>query len=116
MSVVRDIYRSAGFYPITGLYTGGVVCALFVADGEIDLPSGLIIFAFLALTALLLAAWKEVRMVHHLVDSQRAELLARIDELSALLVKAGVVPPLSGQREQDARDDIRREDNKRAKL
>ena len=58
-------------------------------------------------------AAQDVREALHLtisdLDLVRAELLARIDELVALLIDSGVVVPPSGKKEKAARDDEERD-------
>lgn len=115
MTALRKIVQSAGFYPITALYLVGVGLILLLVQGLIDLKTTMAILGFAAVSALLFAAWRELQKgreeltkVHQLVNSQRSEMIARIDELSALLTASGVVVPPIGEREADARDDQRR--------
>ena len=109
LPTMRQVYRSAGFYPLTGLYLVGVSLIWLITSGRLFVIYGVLILSIFAIFALLLAAWRELKAVHKLVDGQRAELLARIDELVALLIDSGVVVPPSGKKEKAARDDEERD-------
>jgi glucose dehydrogenase len=105
----RRILRSAGLYPITTVYVSGVALIMSAVMDFTSIPASIIIFGVVALLAVVWAALRELRAVHILVDGQRHELIARIDQLTAIILEMGVVMPAAGPKEQDARDDLRRE-------
>lgn len=63
----RRIYESAGFYPLTMLYVVGVCDAVLVVDGALPAIYGLFAFTLAVVIAILAAAYREIKTVHHLV-------------------------------------------------
>lgn len=104
-----QVFRSAGFYPLTALYLTGVVIVYLIANGVVTLPYGIFALSLAVIFALVFAAYRELKAVHRLVNGQREELIARIDELNALLTASGVVVPPPSTSEERARADSERD-------
>lgn len=101
--VMKRVFASAGFYPITAFYIAAVCVAAALTKGSITLLAGATLLALAAILMVLLATWRELKTVHRMMDGQRAEMLSRIDELSDLLRDAGIQPPAPGPKELEAR-------------
>jgi len=99
-----ELLRSAAFYPITGMYLAGVALGVLVVHGTLSPAVAVLAGALVTLTALLLAAWREIRAVKLTVNVHMDELVARIDELNALLVASGIVVPPTNQERQALSD------------
>ena len=104
MPTATRIVRSVSFYPLTTFWITASVFMVLVAEKFLTLVQGLIMTALTALLALVYGLHRELKTVHALVNGQRTELLARIDQLVDLLKSSGVVVPPTGDREQLARD------------
>lgn len=87
-------------YPITAVWLTGAVVAVGVARDWWDLPVGLVLLSSVSLLIFMISLKAEVVVVHRLVNSQRDELLNRIDTLVTYLVAAGVALP-PGETEQE---------------
>lgn len=97
--IYQKISNSLTFYPVTMVYLGGVGVAMGISSGWIDGGPGLLLLSMLTLIVVLVSMFREVQVVHHLVNSQRTALLERIAELVEAMQEAGVeLPP----REQEA--------------
>lgn len=90
---LRKLVGTIVFYPVTFVYLVGVAVAVAVAHGQVGLGMGLLILTGLTVAALLVATFREVRVVHYLVNSQRDLLLRRIADLIDTLNEAGVPLP-----------------------
>ena len=93
MTVVNDVLRSAAFYPVTSFYVGATVLVVLVAGGHVDLTAALLILILIVLLVLLWSTRRELKAVHHLVDGQHADLVARVEQLTQLLVHSDVDVP-----------------------
>ena len=95
--------RSKSFflYPVTAVYLGGVTVVVLVSESELDFAYGLLALTLVTLVAVMIAAWRELRTVHRLVNSQRDELLERIEVLVDCLRSSGVQIPATEQHYQD---------------
>lgn len=93
MSRLRRFTSSIAFYPVTAVYVAAAAASAAVAGRYLRLDLALVIVALVAVMAIQLSMRHEVRTVHHLVNSQRDELVARIDQLTAALVAAGLPVP-----------------------
>lgn len=85
--------NTVSFYPLTGFYVGAVAVLMVLAGGYIDLQVAILSVTGIFVGAILFSMHREVRMVHVLVNSQRTELIARIDQLTSALDEAGVPVP-----------------------
>lgn len=100
MNPVRTIYRSATFYPVSTVYLTGSAVAVGITAGWFSLNIGLVCLTAIAIITVLTGLLREVRIVHHLVNSQRDELLARISDLVASLNEHDItLPPRESEKE-----------------
>jgi len=83
------------------MYVAGVLVACGVSVGWIRLDVGVVALSVIAVLLITVGISREVHTVHTLVNSQRDELLDRIDQLVAALHKAGVAVP------QDSEGEVR---------
>lgn len=81
MTLTRILARSAGLYPITGVYLAGVGVICLYAAGRVSLAASIIIFGVATVIAICWAASREIRTVHAEIVAQRT----RIDELTDLV-------------------------------
>lgn len=95
------VRKSASGWPITALYLGGTVTALMIVSHRLDPALGFVLMAVLFGAMLTVSVSREVKTVHHLVNSQRDELLVRIDQLIATLLAADVDVPLATEKGKD---------------
>lgn len=105
MKFLTDVSRSAGLYPISLLYVAAVAIVCAVASSVLTPGVAVIALGLVAILSACFATWRELRKVHVLVNGQRTELIARIDQLTELLIRSGVVVPDGSSLEQEARDD-----------
>ena len=97
---VQQFLHSPSSYPITIVYLAGLALAITVSEGIVDLSAGIAVLTLVAILAVLIALLREMRVVHTLVNSQRDELLLRIDVLVEALKDAGVaIPPSPDHRD-----------------
>jgi hypothetical protein len=97
LSVIRN---SAAFYPLTTLYIAAVLALEAAVSGLVRLDTAIIGLGIVTVILILASIYREVRYqraevkkVHTLVNSQRTELLERIEQLVAALQVAGVAVP-----------------------
>lgn len=105
----------ATFYPVTTVYLAGVVVAVGIAGGVFDQTVGLAVLTAITLIVVLVSMFREVQVVHHLVNSQRDALLERITELVNAMHEAGVdLPPREKAAQKAVMEDPKtaRENNK----
>lgn len=88
----KALYSASG-WPITILYVGASSVASLMAANVLGVAPGLILIAVLFCMMLVVSVSREIKSVHHLVNSQRDELLARIDQLIQVLVAADITVP-----------------------
>lgn len=72
--LTRRVIRSAGFYPITGLYLSAVLILLAVVDDYLSIGFGIVVLGFVALLSITHSMWKELRTLHALAEIQHEEL------------------------------------------
>ncbi len=90
--------RRLTLYPTFTMYVAGVLVACAGAMDWIGLDIGVVILTTVAGLLIVTGVARELHIVHTLVDSQRAELLERIDNLTATLDHARIVLPASEER------------------
>lgn len=115
----RVVFGDATFYPLTVLYVGAVALILLVTRGTIPVPAAVILLGLLAALLMLTNVVRVLRKIaaeqaelqaaqtaiHRLVDGNRVELLARVDQLSGLLANRGVqVPPAAPEVQRTRRE------------
>lgn len=93
MTGFRQVVRAVAFYPISAVYAAVAVVVAAVAGHTLRPDVALVIIGMAALLVLQLSMRHEVSTVHGLVNSQHDALVARIDQLTAALVAAGVQVP-----------------------
>jgi 4-hydroxybenzoate polyprenyltransferase len=93
-------------YPVTIVYVAGICVLIAAALGYLPVPHGIIALTFAAIVAALIAVWREMHLVHRLVNSQRDELLDRIGVLVGALLSSGVQIPDTEKRFQEAKGDL----------
>lgn len=94
MNFLTRVVQGVSFYPLTGFYVGAVTILMLFSSDVINFQTGLIALTLTGVSMLLYSMRREVRTVHILVNSQRTEMLLRIDQLVTALTDAGVpVPP-----------------------
>lgn len=111
MSIRRTasiVVGSASLYPITAVYLVAVVLLWCTMSGLLRIAVAVIILGLVTVCAVSWSAYREARIVHTLIEGQRAELLEHIGALREALAGAGVSIPAAGRREQEARDDVRK--------
>lgn len=92
MTSTKPVLHSPGFYPITSFYLAAVAVLVFTMQGFFNLGQGILV---LALCGILIAVWRDLKMVHVLVNGQRSELLTEIADLKQLLRQSNVQVPAS---------------------
>lgn len=101
---LRRALRSMLLYPTSTVYVAGVVVAVGVSTGWFGLNVGLVCLTAIAVVVVLVGLVREVQIVHHLVNSQRDELLNRISDLVETLQDAGIaLPSREGIRPKDSK-------------
>jgi uncharacterized protein YoxC len=90
---LRRVIAACAFYPVTWTYLAGVAVIMSISEGLVSVSAGLIALSLLALLIALIFTRKEVQKVHILVNSQRDELVERIDQLVTALHDAGAAVP-----------------------
>lgn len=98
--ILTRITHSVIFYPISVVYGCAAALAAAVASHRMRLDVGVVLLTLIVVATLLVSTRREVALVHSLVNSQRDDLVAtvqqmggRIDQLTAALVDAGVAVP-----------------------
>ena len=80
----RPVLHSPGFYPITSFYLSAVVVLVFTVHGFFTLAQGVVLLAICGIGSILIAAWRDLKAVHTLVNGQRSEMLTEIADLEEL--------------------------------
>lgn len=107
----RQVFRSAAFYPVTGMYVAAVAVFALVVAGTLRFDVGCALLAVVALFLILASVQREVDDFHRRVAHERWECLSRIDQLAHVLQRHGIpIPPamdddLHRLREEAARDE-----------
>lgn len=99
---LKRAINTVTFYPLTGFYVGAVAVLMLFAGDYIQLQVAILSVTSIFVGAVLFSMHQEVRMVHVLVNSQRTELIARIDQLTSALDDAGV--PIPDKRKSSAHE------------
>jgi hypothetical protein len=102
--LVKHIHRSGSFYPITAFYLAAVCVTALAVRGVLTLNGGAVVLALVAILVVLAATWRELKIVHRMMDGQRTEMLARIDHMTELLTEHGIQPPPPLPAEIEARN------------
>jgi hypothetical protein len=105
VSVLTAIRDSSGLYPITQFYVVAVLVVIIAVEGWIGVGSAIAILGIFAALAILTAAWSELKLIHKMVNSQRTETLARMDQLEDIIVAHGITLPPEGWKVSEARSD-----------
>lgn len=88
------IMHSITFYPLSLAWVGGILVAAGISSDCFSLIQGLAVWSSFVLLMVMYGMWRELRIVHTLVNSQHDQLVARNDQLLALLNASGIsVPP-----------------------
>lgn len=90
-----------GLYPITTFYLGAVAVLVLTVSGFFNLAQGLVFLSVWAVGCILIAAWRDLKAVHVLVNGQRHELLTEIADLKRLLRERNVQVPASAAEKRD---------------
>ena len=85
--------KAPAVWPLTTLYLSAVVTISAIAEGYIDVMTGILALGMLAMFLLLIIMFKELHVVHLVVNSERDALVARIGQLVTALTEAGVSIP-----------------------
>jgi hypothetical protein len=93
VTYLRRFLGSISFYPVSTVYLASAAMIATVTGRYIRLEVALLIEGLVAIIAIQISMHSEVVRVHKLVNSQRDEMIARIDQLIATLVAAGVRVP-----------------------
>lgn len=81
MNLARRVLRSLTFYPVTTIWLVSVGLLACVAGGALSFGVALVVVSLLALNVLLTATYRQASLVHSLVNSQRDEMVAKIDRM-----------------------------------
>lgn len=95
------VFRSPGFYPITTFYAGAVAVLVLTVQEFFTLSQGIVFLAVCAVGSVLIAAWRDLKAVHTLVNGQRSEMLTEIADLKHLLREKDVQVPASPAEKRD---------------
>jgi uncharacterized membrane protein len=87
---------SIAFYPLTAFWIASSLAVVGVAQGWFRVDLSIILLAVVGILLLLLNMHREVTAVHQLVNSQRDELVERIEQLVHALHLAGAPVPKPG--------------------
>lgn len=85
--------KSLSLWPLTTTYLSGVGAIILVAQGVLEWQSAVIAFGVVTTLIFLHTVWREVKIIHTLVNSQHDALVARIDQLTRAMNKAGTPIP-----------------------
>lgn len=110
MNTFKAIRGSSGLYPITQLYVIAVVVLVITVEGWIGLGSAIAILGLTAVIAILIAACAELHLLHHMMDGQRTETLARLDQLEAIISRHGWTLPPEPPKVTEARIEAEEDD------
>jgi hypothetical protein len=93
MTSPRSILNAPSLYPVTLGYVSAVIILLLISMGWVDIGVGILILGCAAALIILWSMRREVAVVSHLVNSQHDDLMERVDQLTAALVKGGLAVP-----------------------
>lgn len=93
MTYVHRFAHSVAFYPVTIVYGACAAVIGAIAGHFLRADVALLLISLIAVMSVQVSMRREVRRVHVLVNSQRDELVARIDQLVRALRAAGVTIP-----------------------
>ena len=88
---------TAAFRPALIIYISAVLIAAAVAAQWVRGDVGVVVLGIVAVLAVLAAMHREVEKVHTLVNSQRDEMVAHIDDLTARVEQLTAVLIAAGQ-------------------
>jgi len=91
--VAMRVRSSVLFYPLTTFYCAAVLATVGVAQRWFRLDVSIVALTVFAVLLLLLNIRKQVLDVHQLVNSQRDDLVERVEQLIDALHTAGVDVP-----------------------
>jgi uncharacterized membrane protein len=89
------------FYPLSAFWVASSLAIMGVAQGWFRADLSIIILTLVGILLLLLNMHREVTAVHQLVNSQRDELVERIEQLVHALHMAGAQVPRSHREDMD---------------
>lgn len=95
------VLHSPAFYPITSFYLSAVIVLVFTVQDFFTLAQGIVLLAVCGIGSILIAAWRDLKTVHVLVNGQRSELLTEIADLKQLLRQSNVQIPASPAEKRD---------------
>lgn len=91
--IAQRIAQSVVFYPVTVVYLSGSLILALVVGGWLQFDAGLLMLAAITGLVLLVATYRDIGVVHGLVNSQHDVLVRRIEQLLKALTAAGVQIP-----------------------
>lgn len=100
---LEKLRHSVSFYPLSGAWVAGIASAMLASSGHTTWDRAFYGYTFLILILMLVSMWREVRTVHVLVNSQRTELVNRVDQLTALLKYEGIDLPADPRQREGVR-------------
>lgn len=101
------VMYSSGFYPITTFYVSAIGVLVFTVQNFFTLAQGIISLAVCGIGSVLIAAWRDLKMVHTLVNGQRSELMTEIADLKQLLRRVNVpVPPSAAEKRDQSKEEM----------
>lgn len=96
----RYWFSHSASYPMTTVYTAGVLLAVVCSEGRVPLGIGLLVFTLISVLAFLIAVKREVRAVRlelltqaAIHEGQQQRLEQRVEELIAALQAGGMAVP-----------------------
>ena len=88
------IVESVSFYPLSLAWAFGISAAAASTAGYVSYIQALFLWSVFIILMVITGMWRELKMVHHLVNSQRDDLVDRIDQLTVLLQTKDIdLPP-----------------------
>jgi hypothetical protein len=97
----RTVAHSPALYPITTMYASAVAVLVLTVQEFFSLAQGIVLLAVCAVGSILIAAWRDLKSVHTLVNGGRHELMTEIADLKQLLRQANVQVPASPAEKRD---------------
>jgi hypothetical protein len=94
VTVAKRLTQLVSLYSVTATYVAATAVLVLVTGTVLSLAAGLVVLAMAAIAIILVATWREIRVVHQLVATQ----LNRIEQLTAALTAAGVAVPVDPNR------------------
>ena len=102
----KSVHYSPGFYPITTFYGSAVVVLVFTVQNFFTLAQGIVLLAVCGIGSILIAAWRDLKIVHKLVNGQRSEMRREIADLKQLLRRSNVqIPPSPAEKRDQTQED-----------